>query len=121
VTKGLPSAIEFDVLAGTVGDGAAAEFIGFIKIFRSLPNPDSVLLQPDKAIVPTDPATLYAICGALARKSSDQNMGRLVTYANRLPAEFSVLLVRDSVRHCPDVCNTRAFIEWSSKHSDVLI
>lgn len=117
-----PSAeIEYELIAGTVGEGAAAELLAFLKIFRNLPNADVVLMAPDKAAVPTDPATLYAICGSLARKASDNTMERICQYANRLPAEFSVLLVRDCVRQCESVVNTRAFVQWASDHADVLI
>lgn len=113
--------IEYEMISGTVGEGAAAEFLGFLKIFRSLPNPDAVLMAPDTAPVPEDPATLYAICGALARKSSDNTIDRLCIYANRLPAEFSVLMIRDCVQACPSVVNSRGFISWASDHADVLI
>jgi len=118
---GLPQEIEYETLAGSIGEGFAAELVGFLKIFRSLPNPDSILMNPEKADVPTDPATLYATCGALARKASEQTIGRLVTYANRLSAEFSVLLIRDCVGLAPGVVNSRSFIEWSSRNSEVLL
>lgn len=113
--------IDYDLAKGVVGEGYAAEFIGFLKIFKSLPDPDMVLMAPAKAEIPTDPATLYAICGALARKASEQNMKNLVVYANRLPVEFSVLLVRDCIVRDEKLLKTRAFIEWTSAHSDVLI
>lgn len=115
------SDVEYDLLAGTVGEGAAIEMLGFLRIFRSLPSPDAVLINPSGAIVPEDPAALYALCGALAKKASDNNFGRLIAYALRLPAEFSVLLVRDAIHYAPEVQNTRAFIEWSANHQDVLI
>ena len=113
--------ILFDLVAGAVGEGAAAEFCGFLKIFRSLPNVDSILLAPDKATVPKDPATLYAVCGAIARKATDQNFSRVIQYADRLPAEFSVLLVRDCIRSNAALANTKAFVSWTSKHKDVLL
>jgi hypothetical protein len=113
--------IEYEMLRGTVGEGAATELVGFLKIWRNLPNPDIILMNPDQAPVPDDPATLYAICGALARKASEQTIQRIVRYANRLPSEFSVLLLRDSVKQSPTVVNSRAFIEWADAHSDVLL
>lgn len=118
---GLTPDLEYEAFSGAAGEGFAAEFMGFLQIFRKLPNPDSVLLNPDSAEVPTDPATLYALTGALARKASENTMDRLTRYSYRLPAEFSVLLMRDSVRNDGQVVNTRAFIEWSSKNADVLI
>ena len=113
--------IDYDLAKGVVGEGYASEFIGFIKIFKNLPDPDMVLMAPSKAVVPTDPATLYAICGAVATKASDQNMKNVVEYANRLPVEFSVLLIRDCITRDDSLLKTRAFVEWASKHSDVLV
>lgn len=113
--------VEFELYKGTVGEGAAAELVGFLKIFRNLPNPDLILMNPDSVAVPTDPATLYALVGALVRKVSDQTFDRLVRYFNRMPAEFSVLAMRDSLKVNKELVNTKAFIDWSSKHSEVLI
>ena len=121
MTLGLTADLEFEAYSGAAGEGFAAEFMGFLQIFRRLPNPDSVLLNPESADVPTDPATLYALTGALARKASENTMDRLCRYAYRLPAEFSVLMIRDAVRQDQQVTNTRAFIEWASKNQDVLI
>lgn len=118
---GLSPELEYEAYAGAAGEGFAAELLGFLRIFRKLPNPDSVLLNPEQADVPTDAATLYALCGALARKASENTMDRLVRYTLRLPAEFQVLLIRDSMHNDGQVVNTRAFIDWSSKNADVLI
>jgi hypothetical protein len=113
--------IEYELVSGIVGEGAAAELIGFLKIFRSLPDPDLIIMSPEKVSVPDDPATKYAICGALAQKASDQNFDNIVKYANRLDPEFSVLLVRDAIERDDSLVNTQAFIKWSTDHSDVLI
>ena len=118
---GLPPELEYPSFAGAAGEGFATEFVGFLRIFRQLPNPDFVIMNPDKADVPEDPATLYAICGALSNKASEQTMERIVTYTNRLPAEFQVLLINDCAKKDPAVCSTRAFIEWQSANSTVMI
>jgi hypothetical protein len=118
---GLPKELEFEAYSGAAGEGFASEFLGFMQIFRTLPNPDMIILNPEKADVPTDPATLYAVCGALSRKASDQTFDRLVRYFNRLPAEFSVLAMRDSLATCPDAVNSRSYVEWATAHKDVLL
>jgi hypothetical protein len=71
--------------------------------------------------IPKDPSTLYAFAGALARKATDTNIDRVVELANRLPAEFSVVLMRDVTRLCPDLQNTKAVISWTVAHKDVLL
>ncbi len=115
------SRLEYELLAGAVGEGTATELLGFLRIFRSLPSPEAILMNPEGAAVPEDPAALYALCGALAKKANENTFGRLVTYAKKLPAEFSVLMVRDAICQDPEVQNTRAFAQWSADNEDVLI
>jgi hypothetical protein len=121
VKTDLPKEIEHGLIAGTVGEGRAAEFVGFLRIWRNLTDPAMILMAPDSAPVPNDPATLYATCGSLARMASPDNMERVVTYADRLPAEFSVLMVQDAAKITPGVQQTRAFIGWAAKNRDILI
>lgn len=111
---------EFECFKGAVGEGAAAEFVGYLRIWRKLPNPDNILLNPTAGEVPTDPATLYALAGSIAERATESNFERVCTYAERMPAEFSVLTISYACRKNPDLANTQAFIKWSLKHQDVL-
>ena len=116
----MPRECEYECFAGRVGEGAAAEFTGFMKIFRGLPNPDQVLMNPDTSDVPTDPATLYALSGAIAERATDTNFERVTHYSERMPAEFSVLTVSYAVRKKPELAETSAFTKWIVKHEEVL-
>ena len=118
---GLPLEIEHECFAGAAGEGFAAEFRGFLQLFRTLPNPDLVFLNPTGAMVPSDPATLYALCSAISRKVTDQNISRFVQYIDRIPDEFSVFAMRAATAKKVELLQTRASIEWHSKHDDVLI
>lgn len=117
----LPAGLEYEVFSGAAGEGFAAEFVGFLQIFRSLPNPDAVLMDPEHATVPSDPATMYALCGALARKANANNVDRFFSYINRLPVEFQTVATLDAIRRDKDLQNTRPCIDWFSQNSDVLI
>jgi len=113
--------VEVEAYAGLVGEAAATEFVAFMGIWRDLPDPDGVLLMPETAEVPTDPATLYALTGALAAKAGKESADRLVRYAHRLPPEYAVLLVTESARKGgSDFMNTRAFVEWNVRNADLL-
>jgi len=116
----VPADAEFESFKGAVGEGAAAEFVGFLRIFRKLPNPDAVLMNPTTSDVPTDPATLYALSGAIAERATESNFERVCTYAERMPADFSVLTVSYASRKKPELANTQAFNKWVVKHQDVL-
>ncbi len=116
----VPAEAEYETFKGAVGDGPAAEFTGYLRIYRKLPNPDAILLNPDKGEVPTDPATLYALSGSLAQRCTEANFDRACTYFERMPPEFSVLSVSYAMRRNPDLANTQAFVKWSLKHQAVL-
>jgi hypothetical protein len=113
--------VERSLISGSVGDGAAAELAGFLKIFRNLPNPDSVLMDPKRAEVPTDPATLYALCGALSARASEANFDRLIEYCDRIKPEFQVLCIRDAIARNRDLAHMDSFAVWAVKNSSVLV
>jgi hypothetical protein len=92
------------VVAGCVGEGPAAEFVGFVRIYKDLPDPDQVLANPTATAVPREPAVLYALCGALVERcrSADQRLlGNFAQYVGRMPDEFGVLAMRDALAVAP--------------------
>lgn len=112
--------IQYDLFSGIVGEGAAAEFVGYLKFYKNLPNLDQILMAPDKAKVPEEPATLYAVATGLAARASESNIDRVVKYAARLPGEFSILMLKDAVVRSPELCNAPAFTAWTIKHAHLL-
>ena len=121
IPESLDSGLFFDNCAGEVGEGAAAEYTGFRRIYMALPNIESILLDPANADVPADPATLYALTGALARKSTKDNFDRVSKYLSRMSPEFNVMATKDAIKLCPAIKSTRAFVEWASKNAEVLM
>ena len=121
IPESLSASLFFDNCAGEVGEGAAAEYTGFRRIYLALPNIESILLDPAGADVPTDPATIYALTGALARKATKDNFDRISKYLSRLTPEFNVMATKDSIKLCPAIKSTRSFVEWASKNAEVLM
>lgn len=86
-------AIEHELIVGAVGLGAATELTGFLRMFRALPDVDTILLSPQRAPVPEEPSAQYAVASALSRCASDTNFDRICAYLDQLPTEFRVLCV----------------------------
>lgn len=114
----LTADVELSAYAGAVGDGAASEFISFLRVFRDLPNPDDVLLHPDSAPIPKELSALYALSVAIAARATTQNFGAVARYAVRLKehqhGEFGVLMVWDACRKERAVMNTPEFSALAS-------
>lgn len=117
--------LEFAAVSGAIGAGAATELVAFLQVYRAMPDLDDIIANPEKAKIPSKPAALYAVSTGLAYKATGKNFPRLVTYANRLEGdkkgEFAVLLLRDTVRRCPEVCDTKEFIKLASSETGKLI
>ena len=118
LTGGLPNALELAGLTGRVGEGAAVERMGFRRLYRELPNIDGILIDPDKASIPTQPATLYAVVTALGIRANAKNFARVGRYAQRLTdaqhGEFAALLLRDATRRDQSIMQTPAFVKLAS-------
>lgn len=115
----------FELISGAVGQGAAAQFVAFLKMFRQLPSLDGILLDPDNSDIPEEISTLYAVSTGLAAKATQTNFKAISKYANRMlkarRGEFATLLVRDATRRDKKICNTPAFIALTSGELGQLI
>lgn len=112
--------IEYELYSGVVGEGCAAEFMGYLKYYRNLPNLDALLLDPTKAKVPDEPAVLYALSTGLAARATVDNFDNIIEYALRMPAEFQVLLVKDAVTRNVRLTESHAFLKWASANTHIL-
>jgi hypothetical protein len=121
ISPKLPTDVYFSNVAGDVGEGAAAEYTAFRRIYEGLPNIDALIMNPSKAEVPNDPAVLYALTGALAHRVSKDNFDRVSEYVSKLSPEFQVMCVSDAMKLCPDIKNTKAFTAWAVKNANVMI
>jgi hypothetical protein len=114
------SSVERELYEGTVGAGAAIEFVGFLQVFRRMPSLDGILMNPTTADVPEHAMTLFAIAGGLARRSTPQNFDRVMKYAGRMRPEVAVALVKQATARLPELQNTNAFINWAAANSEVV-
>ena len=113
------TSVDLAVLRGAVGEGAAVEFAAYLAVAKTLPNPDSVFLDPLGVKLPDDPSAMIALCGALCRRAEEDKMDALVAFAMRddVRPELGEFLIGSSVKIHPDSMMTRAYIRWGSHMS----
>jgi len=110
-----------EILSGTIGAGAAVEFVGFIRVFRELPDYDSIKKRPTTVTVPQDVAVKYALAGMLSAFTTPQDMGRIMQFVERLPDEFQILCTQEMTRKNSKLAETSAYIGWCASHKDLLL
>ena len=89
----------FSLIAGLVGIGQAVEMRTWSKVYKDLPEIDDIFAGKT-TVVPRTPDSLYALTSAMtsyaAEHRDDMEMIRnSILYANKLPADFSVMLMKD--------------------------
>ena len=109
-----PAELLHRVAAGCVGDGPAAEFVGFLQLYRELPDLDVVLQHPETAPVPREPAIVYALVGALVEKCKCDRtpVNSVIRYVLRFPDEFTLLALRDILAVKPKLVSLSVVQQW---------
>ncbi len=103
VLPATPPELMHPIVAGCVGDGASAEFQGFLSIYRDLPDPDEVLATAETHRIPSSPDILWALVGALTERCRGADatlLGQFITYIRRVSSsrqrDFAVKAFRDA-------------------------
>ncbi len=108
------------ILAGTLSEGVAREFLSFRKIYQKLVTVPEILANPTGVKVPNEPSILFALTGSIAHNMEPDNADGLLKYVSRMPAEFQVVCLREAVRRNKGLMATKAMQEWIAKSAAAL-
>ena len=89
----------FPLIAGLVGMGVALEFRTFCKVYASLPDMEDIF-DGRPCPIPRETSALYALTSAMAAYAREHRteldrIAASIRYADRLPPDFSAMLLRD--------------------------
>jgi hypothetical protein len=112
---------QFYGCASLIGDGPAGEYMAFKSIYQDLPDIDDLLANPSSTKVPGETSLLYAIAGALASVVTVDNFEAVMRYTRRMPAEYQVVVIRDSLAKEQSLLSHKAFQQWTSDNASVLL
>ena len=106
------SAEDLPIIAGTIGEGPARQFLQFCEVGKDLPGFSEILKNPTATPVPEDPATVYFLCGTLASKADAKNIEKVMEYVVRLPIEFQIVCLRDMRKRNMELAKLPAIRQW---------
>lgn len=115
----LPKELRQPLVAANIGEGAAAELEGFLRIHAECPTLTEIKSDPDGARLPASPAGKYAVAVLLSRSIDRASVGSLLKYAKRLGREYEALTVVDAIKRSPDLRLTSEFVQWAIDNQDV--
>lgn len=116
-----PTRLLPETLEGTVGKGATAEFMAFLKVQTELPDIKTIFGGDN--FVPKRMDLKYALVAALATHAKGvKQYERMLEYSGYLDTEFAVLLITMLVaKNEEDMAVAPSFVKWARKNSDVII
>ena len=117
----LPTNLYLAACEGKVGEGNAAEWVAAKDMMHKMPNIDAIRLKPETTEVPTEPAVRFAVATALSMSATDTSFARDMIYVNRLPKEFQMVYVTDTLRLNPDLAQTADFRTWAIANKDIFL
>ncbi len=118
-----PTKLLSEMLEGTIGRGATAEFLSFLKVQTELPNLDDILNKGVDYVPPKGRMDLrYALISALVtRAKNTAQFSRLIDYSATMETEFAVLMMvmligkdQGTLALCPN------WAKWAKKHYDLI-
>jgi MoxR-like ATPase len=120
VLEGLEAAK--DLLHGIVGEGAAAEFLGFARKAISEEDLLRILEDPDNAELPAKLESLYLLCSYLMTRAKDKKVRQAIGgLLDRLPIELSVMMVRNIAETSPKVLSQPRVAAFLADQKEMLV
>jgi hypothetical protein len=110
----------FEKIKGEVGEGPAAEFTAFRKIYMNLVSFEEVVMDPTGIKIPEDLSALYATVGHTSYNTNTGNVERVAQFIDRLPQDFQTMYWQDSLKRTSGLKGTKAFIKWASNAGNAL-
>lgn len=89
---------DIHLLAGTVSQGIAIEFVKFAEIYQDLPKIEDILAEPENFRVPSDLAIKFATVGHLVDHTTLDNVDTVAKYIKRFAPEFEIIYYRTLVQ-----------------------
>lgn len=118
------SVLNYDLLpllAGTIGEGAARQFLGFVQVFDDLPQIEELISKPEIAKIPTEPSAKYAVSGLIAQKVTTKTIDSLMLYIERLPVEFQVISLSGAIKNTPALISNAQVKAWVTKNASKML
>ena len=106
---------------GMIGEGAAVEFVAFLRVAEELPSFEEIVAKPDQTPVPQKIDAQYAAMQMLAHRVTGKTAAAAFKYLSRMPKEFQVAGLQTSMRKTPQIVQVPEFADWLRKNKDLII
>jgi hypothetical protein len=90
-------------------------------MINDMPDIDKCINAPSSVTVPSDTSICFAVAGALAARADQTTFKAIMQFARRMPAEYQVIVVRDSLAKDKTLLQHASFTQWTADNANVLV
>jgi len=112
-------ALRVELIRGDVGHEAGLAFEQFLRVWKTMPDIDQILSDPDSVEVPEGLDVRYCLTMGLAARVDKKNFANAWSFMKRMPREMGTLVGRLASRRDPSVNRSPAFHEWLEANEDI--
>ena len=118
-----PDDLQFNLMSGTIGEGATAEFLGFTKIYMNLPPLEEFLAKPKTIAIPEAADVLFATIQLLSHNVQTDNVEKMANFIDRLSdaPERQVQFWRAAVVRNKKIAMSKPFTKFVGSNQDLIL
>ncbi|CAB4124983.1 AAA domain containing protein [uncultured Caudovirales phage] len=109
-----------EIAGGAIGKPAAAQLFATLRLQAEMPPLESIIAAPDKVRVPDAPDAQMLICYNLAHRVDAANMGQLIKYIDRMPADFAITFAKAVVARLPAFVARPEMLDWAKRNNSLM-
>lgn len=104
------------LIAGTIGEGIAREFVAFTEIYSNLSSYQDIISDPKGSRVHKEPSMLYATAHMIAAYTHKNDLAKAMEYIERLPIEFQVITLQGAIQRDPALIYHKTVVDFMGVH-----
>lgn len=120
INQGMPFSLQEEVFTGCVGAQMATEYIAF-ETMSGMPNPQDAIDNPTGFVIPNREDIKFALAQGVASLATQDNMANVITFAERMPEEHQICIIRDASHHNKKIGKCAAFMDWIQKNQNIIL
>ncbi len=115
----MPEDLKMATMAGAVGDGPAAEFWGFVDVWKNIVPIRKILADPTGVEMPDEVSMRYATCINVSGHMAPDNIDKLHAFVRRMDPIFTVLAWKLAIKRDEKLEQTREFVDFAREFNSL--
>lgn len=109
-----------EIAAAGIGQAAAAQMFATIRLEQELPSMEAIVKAPEKTPIPGAPDAQMLVCYKLASLATDKTLAPIITYVERMPADFAVTFAKSLGLRNPMFIASKPMLSWVQRNSAIM-